>query len=178
MEDGSLVAGEEIRELATLPKADWDVLSAGRSDPFGIEHLQLSWRPKDTHFLLYRDGRAASHVSVLLRHTVRVGSDRIAVTGVAGIITRPDLRHRGLATRVLRHALDATRHRARTSFGFLFCLRELVPLYEARGWREVCSVVRIQQPAGVVEAPLRAMILPLHDQQWPAGPVCLGGPPW
>ena len=133
MLQGDSLVATEILELAEVPVADWHALFAGEMDPFEIEHLHLIWRPKDTHFVLYSGGRAASHVSVLLRHMVRVGSDQIAVTGVAGVTTRPDLRRRGLAGRLLRHALWATRSRAETSFALLFCLPKLVALYRSLG---------------------------------------------
>ncbi len=175
---GESLEAVEIQELAEVPWVDWHALFAGEADPFEIEHLHLTWRPKDTHFVLYSGGLAASHVSVLLRHVVRVGSDQIAVTGVAGVITRPDLRRRGLASRLLDHALSATRSRAQTSFALLFCLPKLVTLYRSLGWQEITSVVDFERPSGVVEAPLRTMVLALRGEDWPAGPLILNSPPW
>ena len=175
---GESPVATEIRELAEVPGADWQALFAGNADPFEIEPLNLSWRPKDTHFVLYSDGRAASHVSILLRHMVRAGSSAVRVTGVAGVVTRPDLRRRGLARRLLGHALRETQSRTGSAFALLFCLPKLVPLYKGLGWQEISSVVHVEQPCGVIEAPLRTMVLPLRGEKWPAGPVWLDSPPW
>jgi GNAT superfamily N-acetyltransferase len=171
-------ANPEIRELSDVPQADWTSLFAGETDPFEIEPLALAWRAKDTHFVLYAEGRAASHVSILLRHVVRVSRESVPVTGVAGVLTRPDLRGRGLARRVLAHALRETRSRAATSFALLFCLPKLVSLYRELGWQEVAPPVLIEQPSGAAPAPLPAMVLALGERPWPAGPVDLDSRPW
>ncbi len=178
MEHPQPFGSQDIQELVEVPGEDWHELFAGNSDPFDIEHLGLAWRHKDTHFVLYREGRAVSHVSILLRHTVRVGREHIAVTGVAGVITRRDLRRRGLAAWLLSHGLAETRERARSSFAFLFCLPRLVPLYDSLGWNDVRASVHIKQPSGVIEAPLPAMVLPIQGDAWPAGPVWLDSAPW
>lgn len=86
---GELPTDAEIREVADVPQADWTSLFAGETDPFEIEPLGLAWRAKDTHFVLYAQRRAASHVSVLLHHVVRVGGESVPVTGVAGVLTQP-----------------------------------------------------------------------------------------
>ena len=168
----------DIRELAEMPADDWQALFAGETDPFEIEHLHLSWRPKDVHFVLYSDGRAVSHVSVVLRHAVRVGGRRIDVTGVAGVITRPDLRRRGLAALLLQHAIRETQPRAGSAFALLFCRPDRAALYGRLGWMEVASAVHVEQPAGIIEAPLRTMVLPLRDEPWPSGAVWLDSRPW
>lgn len=168
----------EIRELAEVPSADWQALFAGDADPFEIEHLGLSWRSKDTHFILYSDGQAASHVSILLRHLVRAGPQAVGVTGVAGVVTRPDLRRRGLARRLLAHALREAKSRTGSQFALLFCLPKLIALYQRLGWEEIPSPVYVEQPSGVVEVPLRTMVLRLLHMEWPTGPVWLDSPPW
>ncbi len=92
----------EIRQLPAVSQAEWDTLFAGNPDPFGIEPLRLQMRAKDLHFILDLDGHAASHVSLLLSHTPRVGSLGIPVSGIGGVLTRPDVRRRGVAARLLR----------------------------------------------------------------------------
>lgn len=175
---GEPPASETIRELSEVPAADWQTLSAGDPDPFGTEYLNLSWRSKDTHFVLYSNGRAASHVSVLLAHTVRVGSEEVRVTGIAGVLTRPDVRNRGFARHLLDHALGETQARTASAFGLLFCLPRLVTLYQRIGWEEVGSPVFAEQPSEIIRVPLRTMFLSLRDMKWPTGPVFLDSPPW
>lgn len=175
---GDLSEATVIREWAEVPGADWQALFAGSADPFAIDHLGLSWRKKDMHFVLYAGDRAACHVSMLLRHLIRVRSERIAVTGVAGVFTRPDLRHRGLARCLLDHALREIQNRTESEFALLFCLPQLGELYRGLGWQGVSSAVHVEQPSGVIEAPLRTMVLPLRSMRWPGGPVWLDSPPW
>ena len=175
---GSTASADEIRELRELSGEDWDALRCGEDDPFGIAPLGLTWRSKDLHFILYRERRAASHVSILLRHEIRVGARRVAVTGVAGVITRKELRRRGLAQRVLNHAIREVLPRADTSFALLFCLPGLVELYRKLGWTEVAAPVRADQPGGVVALPLRTLVLPLEDIAFPDGELRLDSLPW
>ena len=56
-------------------------------------------RAKDLHFILDLDGLTASHVSVLLSHTLRVSTLGIPVGGIGGVLREgfdpPTLRFEG-----------------------------------------------------------------------------------
>jgi len=168
----------EIRQLPTVSQADWDVLLAGSTDPYGMGPLRLEMRAKDLHFILKPDGHPASHVSVLLSHTLRVGTLGVPVGGIGGVLTRPDVRRRGYAALLLRHALDHLRTQTASEFAFLFCLPRLLGYYQLLGWEEILEDVYIEQPGGEILSPLRAMVIPLRQCPWPPGQVHLGSLPW
>jgi hypothetical protein len=59
----------QIRRVKSLSSAEQQSLFGWSSDPFGVAHLGLEWRPKEVHLLLELDGQTVSHVGVL-RHEV------------------------------------------------------------------------------------------------------------
>lgn len=74
------------------------------------------------------------------------------------------------ATRLLKEwSVDA---------GLLFCLKRMVPYYEAQGWRVVDQPVLIDQPAGEITSPLEVMVLKFGGRPWPDGKVKLNSLPW
>jgi GNAT superfamily N-acetyltransferase len=168
----------EIRRLPAVSQADLDALFAGNPDPFGIEPLRLQTRAKDLHFILALDGQAASHVSLLLSHTLRVGTLGVPVGGIGGVITRPDVRRRGFAARLLGHTLSHLRTQSASEFAFLFCLPRLLGYYRSLGWEEIREDVYIEQPGGEILSPLCSMAISLRDHTWPPGRVHLGSLPW
>lgn len=168
---------EEIRQTDTLADEEEQRLFRWKEDLFGIAPLVLSWRPKDLHFLFYSEGELVSHVGVL-RHVVSVDGGPVTVGGVGGVVTVQEAQKKGFARRLMKHASNFLEREWGVDAGLLFCLPRMTAYYEALGWREVESLVLIEQPGGQVASPLRVMVLPLGRAGWPAGTIELRSLPW
>lgn len=165
-----------IRQAEYLSEAEKQRIFGWGEDIFGANDLNLSWRPKDLHFLLEVDGTLVSHVGVL-RHTVSVVGKQVTVGGVGGVVTLPEWQRRGYARELMQHTADFFNHWD-VEAGLLFCLQRRVPFYESQGWQVVKYPVMIQQTDTEIRSPLEVMVLPLHEFVWPAGPVKLNSFPW
>ena len=166
----------EIRQTDSLTEVEKRELFDWGDDIFGVSSLNLRWRPKDVHFVLYIDDKPISHVG-LLRHAVSVNGEAVAVGGVAGVVTVPEAQKRGHARQLMQHAASFLKE-WNVDAGLLFCLKRLIPYYEALGWRVVEQPVEIEQPQGVIISPLEVMVLPFGGRSWPDGKVTLNSFPW
>jgi len=166
----------EIIQTDNLTEAQKEKLFGWGDDIFGADDLNLSWRPKDLHFLLQVLGETVSHVGVLT-HEVTIDGNAVSVGGVGGVVTSPAWQKRGYARTLMQHAARFFES-AQVEAGFLFCLRRRVPFYESQGWRLVKYPVLIQQPSGEMLAPLEAMMLPIGERSWPEGETKLNSFPW
>jgi GNAT superfamily N-acetyltransferase len=166
----------DIRQTEFLTEVEKQKLFDWGDDIFGASSLELRWRGKDYHFLLYIDDSPVSHVGVL-KHVVSVAGQPITVGGVGGVVTVPEEQNRGHARELMQHA---TRLLAawRVAAGLLFCLRRMVPFYESQGWQVVNYPVLIEQPDGAINSPLEVMVLPLGERPWPDGKIKLDSFPW
>jgi GNAT superfamily N-acetyltransferase len=160
----------EIRRTRDLSEEDRQKLFGWGEDLFGVLPLDLSWRPKDWHVVAYAEGSPVAHAGVL-RHDVLVDGRPVPVGGLGGVITILEYRNRGLARLVVQEAVAFMAGELGVSFGFLFCLPPRVRFYERMGWQVLTSPVLVEQPGGEIEAPVYSMVLPLHGEPWPQGPV-------
>jgi len=165
----------EIRQVETLSEADRATLFDWGTDIFGADRFKLRWRPKDLHFLMVADGEVVSHVGIL-KHEVSVANRSIKVGGVGGVVTVPAAQKRGYASDLMRHAANFFSGWG-IQAGLLFCMPYRIKLYESLGWQLLSDAVFLEQPEGVIESPLKVMVLPLHTQ-WPKGAVALNSFPW
>jgi len=170
---------DEIRLTeGVLDPEDRHTLFEWGENIFGLEDLLLRWRPKDWHFILDADGRAASHVGIL-KHTVSAGGQAVVVGGVGGVVTVPEAQGHGYAQRLMRHAAAYMCEELGVEFGFLFCRDQLVAFYERLGWRLVTGPVEVEQEAGPLVPPFNVMVLPCGEgREWPEGKVKLKSLPW
>jgi hypothetical protein len=168
----------EIRIAEDLSDEERRYLFGWGEDIFGANHLNLSWRPKDLHLLLYVDGRAETHIG-LLRHTISVGDRSLRVCGVGGVVTAHASHGKGYASHAMRYAGAFMCRELDVDFGLLFCRDPLVPFYERMGWQKVLAPVLIEQPEGPIQSPMNVMVLTCGAAgEWPAGPVKLNSLPW
>ena len=168
---------EEIKQTQALTEDEKRQLFGWGENIFGVESLNLRWRPKDLHFLLYSDSRPVSHVGVL-KHVVSVAGQPRAIGGVGGVVTVPEAQKTGCARRLMEHAAEFFQREWKVEAGLLFCLKKLEPYYEALGWQTVAGPVLIEQPNGQIDSPLRVMILPLRGQSWSHETIELRSLPW
>jgi aminoglycoside 2'-N-acetyltransferase I len=147
-------------------------------DLFGMDEFKIRWRPKELHFVVEVSELPVSHVGVL-RHTILVGTRKVTVGGVGGVITRGDAQARGYASLALERATTFMRDELDVEFGFLFCRDPLVPFYKRHGWQLLDVPVTVEQgeePSLVI--PINAMVLPFAGRAWPQGAVTLESLPW
>src|SRR6266850_1603936 len=126
---------KEIRQAELLTEVEKQKLFGWGDDIFGASSLNLQWRPKDTHFLLYVDGTPVSHVGVL-KHVVSVDEEPVMVGGVGGVVTVPEQQRRGHARELMQRATRLLEE-WRVDAGLLFCVERRVPYYESQGWRVI-----------------------------------------
>lgn len=167
---------KEIKQAEFLTDAEKQQLFGWGDDIFGVSCLNLHWRPKDSHFILYVDGQAVSHVGVL-KHVVSVGGEPLTVGGIGGVVTVPAEQKRGHARELMQCATRMFEE-WRVDAGLLFCFKRMVAYYESQGWRTVERQVLIEQPAGERTSPLEVMALTFGERSWPNGEVKLNSLPW
>ena len=167
----------EIKHVDTLDAIAKQQLFDWGDDIFGVQILNLQWRPKDLHFLLYNDGKLASHAGIL-KHIIRVTDEPIVVAGLGGVVTLPEAQRRGFARRLVQQCMSVMESEWKVEAGLLFCLPRMVRYYESLAWQVLESSVMIEQPRGKIVSPLRVMVLPFGGMNWPPGTVELQSLPW
>jgi GNAT superfamily N-acetyltransferase len=167
----------EIKRTDFLSEAECRHLFEWGEDIFGANDLNLTWRFKTAHFLLFEDDRLVSHVGVL-QHAVSVGDETVTVGGVGGVVTRPEAQGKGHAKTLMGRVADCFTREWAVAAGLLFCLPRMVPFYRSLGWEKIEDPVLIEQPDGSVESPMGIMILPCRENCWPGGKVNLNSLPW
>lgn len=167
----------EIVGVELLSSQEYRHLHEWGADVFGTAHLDLAFRPKDHHFLLYDDGRLASHVGVL-KHTVSADGRDLQVGGVGGVVTVPASQRRGFARTLMVRAAEWFAGQGDVEAGLLFCLPRMVDYYARLGWRLVEGPVGIDQPGGRIVSPLHVMVLPCGHVLGEVRAVELRSLPW
>lgn len=87
---------KELKQAEFLTDVEKQKLFGWGDDIFGTSSLELHWRGKDYHFIIYIAGSPVSHVGVL-KHAVNVGEQSATVGGVGGVVTIPEEQNRGHA---------------------------------------------------------------------------------
>ena len=166
-----------IRQVESLTDEEKQRLFGWGENIFGVETLNLSWRPKDLHFLFYSGGTLTSHVGIL-KHVITVNGESVTVGGIGGVVTVPEAQKKGFARRLMQHTAKFLEHEWKVAAGLLFCLPGIVAYYKVLGWQTVESPVIIEQPSGEMTSPLHVMVLPLHKKEWLDGRIELRSLPW
>jgi aminoglycoside 2'-N-acetyltransferase I len=148
--------------VATLPWAD------------------ITFAHADLRVLVQDDaGDVICHVG-LFRRVITWNGQKMHVGGIGGVLTRADLRNRGLATIALNAAIQTFRDEDSVNFAILFCEPYRAPFYMARGFRPFEGHVYVEQPAqGRVR--FDAIAPHVHDLKRTAptrGTLDLCGLPW
>ncbi|HKO97502.1 MAG TPA: GNAT family N-acetyltransferase [Pyrinomonadaceae bacterium] len=168
---------ELIRQSDALSEEETRLLFKWGEDIFGELPHQLTWRPKELHFVLFSDGKPLSHVG-LLRHEVSVDGKPMKVAGLGGVVTVPEAQKQGIARRMMEHAMLFMKRAWEVEAGLLFCLPKMEAYYARLGWQTIDGPVLFDQPVGKVTSPLLVMVYPLREKAWPKGEVDLQGLPW
>jgi len=80
----------------------------------------------------------------------------VRIGGIGGVVTREDGRHCGIASTVMRRAMQELADTHEVDFGLLFCEPRHAPVYEKLGWRRFAGEVFALQPHGRLHARSRA----------------------
>ena len=104
------------------------------------------YAPADVHVVVSSDGRLLGHVGFQLR-SIAVGVCDVAVAGTGGVLVRKESRGIGLGAALMRRAQASMRSfdvpgKPKAEFGYLGCRPEVVPFYQATGWRRIDVVER------------------------------------
>jgi aminoglycoside 2'-N-acetyltransferase I len=167
----------EIIQTNQLTDEETRLLFHWGKDIFGDLPHQLTWRPKELHFVLYAEEKPLSHVG-LLRHEVSIKGESRTVAGLGGVVTVPEAQNQGIAHKLMQHAMNVMETEMDVDAGLLFCLPKMEAYYARLGWQTIEGPVIFDQPGGKVTSPLLVMVLPFHDKPWPIGKVDLQGLPW
>jgi GNAT superfamily N-acetyltransferase len=169
--------GIQIRVVDSYSALDRLTLSGGATDPNQMNSFGLDWQPKTHHVLVCKDGMTVAHIGFVLQ-AVTVEGRSIRVSGIGGLLTRPDCRGQGFG-RIGMEAVERLIRRQRMArFGMLFCRVQLQPWYERLKWVPVTAPVWIDQPQGVKQSPLPVMVKCFGPESWPPGAVWLESFPW
>ncbi|MGA5266805.1 GNAT family N-acetyltransferase [Streptomyces lydicamycinicus] len=166
-------ASPAVVRLTRFTRTELSELAGDGEDAFGVSWTGLTWRAKEEHFGIERDGRLVAHTG-LVTVPLSIGAVETRAVGVGGVIVAPDLRGQGLVRIVMTAALEHARTRG-PEYGLLFCMPHLLPLYERFGWQQLHEEVEVEQPEDTTAImPLRTMWVPLREgARWPVGPVRL-----
>ena len=104
------------------------------------------YAPADVHVVVSSGGRLLGHVGFQLR-SIAVGVCDVAVAGTGGVLVRKESRGIGLGAALMRRAQASMRSfdvpgKPKAEFGYLGCRPEVVPFYQATGWRRIDVVER------------------------------------
>lgn len=146
-------------------------------EAFINENDTTVWSSVDWHILLWVGNQLVSHAEIVER-TVSVRSENISVGGIGGVVTRPQWRHRGLASTAMDVAQSYICGELNLDFGLLMCDETVVSFYEKLGWKVVKGPLVYQQPTGKVEFDDIVMTYRCGGKMWPDGLIDVQGPPW
>lgn len=168
----------EIVEFGHMTADQRDELQGDEDDPFGAAGITLEFQRKERHVALSDErGRLVASAGMVVVE-VEVASERFPVVGLGGVIVNADYRGRGLARTVVNAAIT-TAGTLGPRFMLLFCHPDRTGLYDRLGWGEVRPPVRVQQPDGFAEMPMRTMWRALTDgARWPSGDLTVRGLPF
>jgi aminoglycoside 2'-N-acetyltransferase I len=107
----------------------------------------------------------------------------VLIAGTGGVITRNDARGTGVGRQVLATLQEANRKFAPADFGFLGCREEVVPFYEACGYKRVHQLTMDISPQDAMtvlksHGPTMICAGTKPVSRWPEGIINLRGLPW
>ena len=144
---------------------------------------ELPWRnvvcaPPDERLLAFNlAGEIIGHAGITLR--VAAWNDcPVKIGGIGGVATRADSRGRGVASAVMRSAVQRMKIVHDVDFGLLFCETRHAHFYELLGWRVFDGDIVVQQPQGRVRYEVMRSLVFDVKVAIGSGLVDLNGLPW
>ena len=160
----------------------WNTLEKARQDCVVTSSLYAyltgtKWAQPDWAVMVWEDEDMVSNVHIIER-MVKVGMESVKLGGIGNIATKVEWRQRGYATTALKVAQDFLQDPLQVDFGLMIATEQMVPRYEKGGWKKIALSLLIDQPTGKTTLNYPVMVLPVHKQNWPKGPIDLCGLPW
>jgi predicted GNAT family N-acyltransferase len=168
---------EEIVQTETLTNDEQQQLFGWGIDVFGGDAQNLTWRPMELHFVMKINEQAVGHLG-LIREQLAIGGKLFDIAGVGDIITIPEMRGKGIAQKLMSHAINFLFREWKVDAGILFCFEKLVPYYQSLGWKIVNNPVYVLQPSGQVKFPNQLMVFTAEGKKWPEGIIEISSLPW
>lgn len=139
----------------------------------------LNHNTPDFSVVIDKYNTIAAHVAVIER-MITVGPCQLRVAGVGLVAVHPDHRRQGLTSRVIKLAMYEADRRG-YDMGLLFCTKEIKPIYEKNGWKQIHHAHFVHVEHGhhkpFPDERLR-LYFPLEIVEFPEGSVNLDGPKW
>jgi aminoglycoside 2'-N-acetyltransferase I len=163
-----ILPSAEIDSTFAKELRDWFEEEFGRAD---------RWAEPDYYAILSIQKQVAGRLAVFDRK-VSVGGVILRVGGIGGVATKPEFRHRGVASAMLARAAEFMKDSLEVEFGFLLCRHEVSPVYAKMGWTTVAGPTTFTRAGVTTTYPNDTMILPLAEKTWASGPIDMLGSPW
>jgi aminoglycoside 2'-N-acetyltransferase I len=138
-------ADEGWRHAAPLIRSIWspEVVAT-------LPWRNVTWGTPDWRVLAFDAANTVvGHTGISLREG-QWDSRPVRIGGIGGVVTRQDSRGRGVASTVMRRAMQELADTHRRDFGLLFCEPRLAPVYAKLGWQRFSGEVLAMQPSGRV----------------------------
>jgi GNAT superfamily N-acetyltransferase len=138
----------------------------------------FEWAPHQWSVICWDDdGQALSHAGAVVRDG-RADGTPARIGGVGGVKTHPGARRRGLASQVIRRAMDLFGGQG-VDFALLVCEPHLVPFYERLGWKPHAGDLLVRQHGEAVRFTFNLpMTHPVRTSCPPGVVIDLMCPPW
>jgi predicted acetyltransferase len=116
----------------------------------------------------YLDEGLVTQVGVLQR-TITIGQNPLLIGGIGFLITEPEHRGRGFASKIMKEAMAFLKNELGLPFGLLTCKPRLESLYTGMGWRTIDAPNVFVQPTGNRSCGGLIMIKECGGLSWPEG---------
>ena len=169
----SLITAEvqkAITELDHLAFADDGI----DDDP---EFSRIQWASPDWMVFGFLHGELVTQLCIPKRE-ILIGSEKIWVAGVGGMVTHPNHHHKGYGSALLKATETFMRDELQVPFGLLICADETQPFYKLARWQRTADLLYYHQDNQRRILKTCVMILQLEKQTWHAGEIDLCGLPW
>ncbi len=168
----------ELMDLPDFGPDDYQQIVGDEPDPYGTDHLGISWREKSDHLGLRDEGQLIAHAGWVAVDIRPESGATFEALGLGGVIVHRDRRGAGVGRQLVTGAMAKMQERT-VATGMLFCRTERLPFYRRLGWRPIEAEVTVEQPGGVIVMPLRTCWIPLSEgAEMPPGDLRVVGLPF
>lgn len=118
------------------------------------------------------------------RRQISVGDQEVTIAGTGGVLILPNYRKYGLGRKLLFALQEASRTIAPVEYGYLGCREEVVPFYEASGYKRIHATERFvsdDDQITVIEhtgSPIMICSGTKDLKEWPTGTIDIRGMAW
>ena len=164
--------------MSEFPARESLLLVDGEPDPYGTDHLGITWAGKDSHLVCVDDSGVIAHAGWSTVELETAGHGQISGVGLGSVLVHRERRGNGIGALLVGEATTRMEKVGRP-IGLLFCRPVRVSFYERNGWRRAANEVTVDQPGGRLVMSLEMCWFPLEQHaSLPGGPLRLTGLPF